>query len=293
MSAAAPAYPTLSVVMGCRNSAATLDATLGALARQHYPGWWEVVLVDNGSTDDTVEVAARFGDRLPNLSVVANPTPGHQGSGINVGIGRSKGEAIAFLDSDDEVGPGYLTHLGRAMVDAPVVAARIDVERLNPPEVVGRRRPLQADRVDVFHRYLPAVIGAAMGARREAVDAVGGWDPDLPTQHDLDVSWRLHRAGYPAVFVPEAVLHYRYRPTARETFAQEVGYGEGEVAVYRRHRAHGLRRRSVPRLGVAYLRVALALVGVRRPGGTARLATAAGNAYGRLRGSIRYRTCFL
>lgn len=287
------AVPTMSVVIACRNSASTLAATLEALAEQKYPGWWEVLIVDNGSTDNTAALAERFGDRFPNYTVLCNPNPGYQARAINYGVEHSKGECLAFLDSDDLIGADYLLHMGHALAWAPVVAASVDVALLNQPEVRERRDLLQADHVETFFGYLPAVVGGAMGIRRQPLDAVGGWDDSLPTQHDLDVSWRLHRAGHEATFVPEAVLHYRYRDTPLEIFRQELGYGEGEVALYRKHRQHGLRRKTLPRVLVAYARLIIALVDLPRSGGPARFATALGANLGRLVGSARLRTWYL
>jgi GT2 family glycosyltransferase len=95
-----------------------------------------------------------------------------------------------------------------------------------------------------------------MAARRQPLIEVGGFDEELPTQHDLDISWRLAAAGYPATFVPEAVLHYRYRGGVRAVFDQEYGYGEGEVALYRKHRRVGCAAAACrrPRPGTANVR---------------------------------------
>jgi GT2 family glycosyltransferase len=169
----------------------------------------------------------------------------------------------------------------------------MDVEKLNPQWLLARRRILQIDRIDLFCGYLPAVIGASMGARREAVEAVKGFDPELPTQHDLDISWRLFRAGYPASFVPGAVLHYRYRDGLKAVFDQEVGYGEGEVALYRKFRGQGLRRRGPAHVLVDYARVLHALSDIRTKEGKARFLTLLGANLGRIKGSIRFRTLYL
>ena len=141
--------------------------------------------------------------------------------------------------------------------------------------------------------FRPAVVGAAMGARREAVDAVGGMDPSLPTQHDLDVSWRLAAAGFPAVFVPDAVLHYRYRTGSREIFRQERGYGEGEVVLYRKFHGSGMRRRSLAQVTASMVRLTAALTGVRTEAGRAKIATMAGILLGRLKGTLKYRVLYL
>ncbi|MFI7586790.1 glycosyltransferase [Spongisporangium articulatum] len=286
------ALPTLSVLVTCKNSASTLADTLESIAAQTYDGWWEVVVVDNASTDETVTVANGFAGRLPNLRVLGVPNPGYQAAGLNHGIAQSTGEAIAFLDSDDLVAPGYLTALGAALATAPFVGGAMDIERLNPPEIRGRRDPLQQNRIDVIG-WKEAVIGASMGARREVVEKVGGFDESLPTQHDLDISWRLADMGVEATFVPGALLHYRYRVGTREIFSQERGYGEGEVVLYRKFRPLGMPRRS-PRQTLGDLfRLLRALVGVRRTEGPARLATTAGKLLGRVEGSVRYRTLYL
>ncbi|MEX5632509.1 glycosyltransferase [Parafrankia sp. FMc2] len=289
----AAALPRLSVIISCRNSAATLAQTLESIAAQAYPGWWEMVVVDNGSTDNTADVARGFTGRLPHLQVVRPPEPGHQAHGVNHGIAHSSGEVIVFLDSDDIVGPDYMIHMARAMTKHGFVGARVDVDRLNPPAVRARRRVLQGAGIDTYCGFRPAAIGAAMGGRRDAIDAVGGMDPELPTQHDLDVSWRMAAKGCPTVFVPDAVLHYRYRVTARDVFRQERGYGFGEVALYRKFRADGMPGRSLPQLVAFLARLALALPGIRTAPGRARVATMAGMLLGRIEGSISYRRLYL
>ncbi|HEY6797282.1 MAG TPA: glycosyltransferase [Kineosporiaceae bacterium] len=284
---------SLSVIVSCRNSATTLAETLEAIVSQQYDGWWELVVVDNGSTDRTGEVARRFERRVENFRLLDVPDPGYQARGLNYGIEHSRGDHLVFLDSDDIAAPGYLEQIGKALDDAPFVGGAMDVETLNAPWLLARRRVLQQDRIDVFCSYLPAVIGASMAARREAVEAVRGFDERLPTQHDLDISWRLYHAGYPAVFVPGAILHYRYREGLKGVFDQERGYGEGEVALYRKFRARGLRRRSVPRVLVDYARTVRALRDIRSRPGRARFLTLLGANLGRVQGSIRFRTLYL
>jgi cellulose synthase/poly-beta-1,6-N-acetylglucosamine synthase-like glycosyltransferase len=293
MTATTGDLPTLTVVVVCRNSALTLSETLESVAAQEYPGWWEVLVVDNGSMDGTAVVAGRFAARLPGFRVLRPEDPGHQARGLNVGIEQGKGEAFVFVDSDDVLAPGYLRHLGAALATAPLVGGAMDVERLNPPDVRSRRKALQRHRIDEFCGFLPAVVGASLGARREALLAVGGFDEALPTQHDLDICWRMHRLGYAPTFVPGAVLHYRYRCSPGAIFRQEYGYGQGEVLLYRKFAAAGLGRRSPLQVAAAWARLALAAARVRRPGGRARLATQLGVLTGRLRGSLRYRTLYL
>jgi glycosyltransferase involved in cell wall biosynthesis len=286
--------PTLSVLVTCRNSATTLRETLESIVGQRYDGWHEVVVVDNGSTDATVAIAKQFEGRLPNLRVLNVPKPGHQATGLNHGIAQTTGEAIVFLDSDDLIAEGYLEHMGRALATAPFVGGKMDIERLNPPDVRERRTPLQTHRIDMFGGgFRPAVIGASMGARREPLEKVGGFDETLPTQHDLDISWRLVAAGFDATFVPGAVLHYRYRIGPKEIFRQERGYGLGEVVLYRKFRAAGMLPRTTPRVIMSVLQLLISLIRLPSPAGPARFATALGMMVGRIEGSFQYRTPYL
>lgn len=184
--------------------------------------------------------------------------------------------------------------MGRALATAPFVGGRMDIERLNPPQVRGRRMPPQTHRIDVFGGgFRPAVIGVSMGARREPLEKVGGFDESLPTQHDLDISWRLAKAGFDATFVPGAVLHYRYRLGPKEVFQQERGYGIGEVVLYRKFRSAGMLPRSAPKVAISIVRLLIALIRLPTPSGAARLATHLGMMVGRIEGSIKYRTPYL
>ena len=287
------ADPKLSVIISCRNSGNTLGETVEAIVSQDYAGWWELIIVDNGSRDDTVAVAKRFANRVEHFSLLQPPKPGYQACGQNYGIKHSQGDYLVFLDSDDLVAPGYLAAMAKALDDAPFVGGAMDVEKLNAPWLLARRRMLQLDRIDLFCGFLPAVVGASMAGRREAIEAVDGFDEKLPTQHDLDISWRLFKAGYPATFVPDAVLHYRYRDSLKETFEQEVGYGEGEVALYAKFGDKGLRRRGIPHVLVDYVRVLHALTGLKTLEGRARFLTLLGANLGRIKGSIKFRTLYL
>jgi glycosyltransferase involved in cell wall biosynthesis len=283
----------LSVIISCRNSGTTLAETLQAVISQNYAGPWELVVVDNGSTDNTAAVARRVGAQVPNFTLLQPPKPGYQALGLNYGIAHSKGEYLIFLDADDLVAPGYLDEMAKALRTAPFVGGAMDVELLNPQWLRARRRKLQVDRIDEFCGYLPAVIGASMSGQRGPIEAVGGFDESLPTQHDLDISWRLSEAGYPSTFVPKAVLHYRYRDSLRAIFEQELGYGEGEVVLYRKFRNRGLKPKGPAHVLAEYARILHALGGGRTLEGRARLLTLLGASLGRLKGSIQARTLYL
>src|SRR5262245_29795227 len=140
----------LSVVVPCLNAEATLGAQLAALSRQSWPDGWEVIVADNGSTDRSREIVESYRGRLPRLNLVdASDRRGHAHA-RNLGAAAATGDALLFCDADDEVAPGWLAAMGRALAGHEFVACRYDQEKLNPPAV--RRTHLNPQK-DGLTRY--------------------------------------------------------------------------------------------------------------------------------------------
>ncbi|MEO7117794.1 MAG: glycosyltransferase family A protein, partial [Candidatus Limnocylindrales bacterium] len=128
------------MVIAVYNGAATLPAALGSLARQDFRSDWECVLVDNGSSDRSYEIAGQWSDQLPLRWIVADAERG-QVYARNHGASEARGKYLVFLDQDDEVGPGYLDGMASALKASDFVAARLDRYALNAPEIAASRSP--------------------------------------------------------------------------------------------------------------------------------------------------------
>ncbi len=236
----------LSVVIPCLNAAATLATQLDALAGQSWPGEWEVIVADNGSTDGSRELAASYRDRLPGLRVVDASHRRGQAHARNAGAAAATGDALLFCDADDEVAPGWLAAMGRALALYEFVACRYDNERLNPAWVRRTHLNPQKDgltRYD-YPPYLPHAGGGGLGVLRRVHEEVGGFDESMPALEDTDYCWRIQRAGHPLVFAPDAVVNIRHRHDHGSIFRQGVSYGQHNVLIYKKYRALGM-----PRLG--------------------------------------------
>ena len=107
------AAPVISVVLPVRNGSALIGRQLEALARQQVSFVWELIVVDNGSTDDTVAKAEEFSDRLP-LRIVHHGERGLAGS-RNAGVEASAARLIAHCDADDEVAEEWLRSIVRCL----------------------------------------------------------------------------------------------------------------------------------------------------------------------------------
>ena len=127
------------LVIPCYNGADTLGVQLEALANQHWPEPWEVIVLDNRSTDGSRQIAERYKERLPKLRVVDASARQGQPFALNVGVEAATGEAVAFCDADDEVSSGWVAAMGEALSRHDFVACSVDIEKLESS--LGRCRP--------------------------------------------------------------------------------------------------------------------------------------------------------
>lgn len=286
----APA-PKLSVIVPCRNAAGTLSGTLDSLASQEWDERWELLVVDNGSTDETVSIATDYAARLPLRVVDASERAG-QPFALNMGVQAARAHAVAFCDADDEVGAGWLAALGNALAEHELVAGRQDYERLNEPWVRASREPVFETGLAKlwFPPYLPHAGSGGLGVRKNLHESIGGFDESMDVLFDMDYTVRAQLAGAEITFVPEAVIHYRYRHDLRGIFRQSRLYAEHVALLQRRYKPKGKR---VPGqrtwLIEGWKPVVQTVPRVHRKDGRGRLAWLLGWQVGRYVGSVKHR----
>ena len=283
--------PPVSVVLPCRNGADTIADQLEALAGQDCAEPWELVVVDNGSTDETPAIVERYRDRIANLRVVDASDRAGVPYARNRGVAEATGERIAFCDADDEVAPGWLAAISAALARQEFVAALPEYARLNPTWVSEGWDPPPEDglRTHRFPPYLKYAGGGCLGIRKSVHDEVGGFDESLSSCEDDDYCFRVQLAGHALVAVPDAVVHVRLRSRARELFAQARWYAEGEAQLQRKFGNDGLRPKlwKWPLLHWGAIARSLGRAGSRS--GRVRLVWLLGFQFGRYRGSIVHR----
>jgi glycosyltransferase involved in cell wall biosynthesis len=233
----------LSVIVACRNDEATLPRQLDALAAQQWPEPWEVIVSDNGSTDGSRAAAERFRARIPAFQVVDSSDRRGPAHARNVAVRHARGEALAFCDADDEVAPGWVAAMGRALAKHDFVACRMDLAKLNPPGIL-RGRPPQNDGVQAFTYppFLPHAGGGTLGIKRAIHETVGGFDESLRLLSDTDYCWRVQLTGVSLEFVPDAVVYVELRHSLKGMFRQARGWGEYDVLLYKRYQSRGMPR---------------------------------------------------
>lgn len=288
----------LSVILPSHNGEETIGAQLEALAQQQWPGEWELVFVDNRSTDGTRALVESYRDRLPRLRVVSADERNGISYALNCGIEASRGTSIVICNDDDEVAPGWLAAMGDALRDHEAVAGSLEHERLNEAWMIDVRGRPQSEALPEWGLlpYLPFAFGATIGVRRSLHDAIGGFDEELAfAAEDMDYSWRLQLAGAEIRFVPEAVTRYRMRSDLPGLWRQAYNYGVGNVLVYRKHRALGLAPAAHPwRVGLrAWLGLGRRLLLAWSKPRFALFVWHLGLRMGMLRASVEHRVVFL
>ncbi len=227
----------ISVVLPVRDGMPWLEDQLQALVEQQGVDDWELVIADNGSSDESPATAKQWADRHDRVRWVdAATAPGAAGA-RNSAVRAARGELLAFCDADDLVQPDWLAALGKALGDADAVGGIFDFWSLNgrPPSP-----PIPAA-MQQFG-FLPAGLSANLAVRRDAFDAVGGFDEGMAVGEDIDLCWRLQLAGFRFIVESGAVIFKREASGFGEVFRQAFAYGRCGPVLYRRYRTAGAHR---------------------------------------------------
>lgn len=283
--------PSVSVIIPALNAARTIGVQLAALERQDFEGPWEVVVVDNGSTDDTVRLCESGGFALA-LRVVVCQRPG-TGAARNFGVASTPADLLLFCDADDEVDPGWVREMTAALATDDAVGGRIENERLN-----GERpdyMPRHPDRLPVVAGFLPRAIAASLGVRRAAFEQIGGFREDYTYgSGDTEFCWRLQLAGFSLAYASEAVVHYRHRSELGAVAVKAYKTQQNGGRLYRDYRAQGMRSPSMAGAAVRWARLlaSIPVVPFSRRVRWWWVEQTAG-AVGRVSGSVRHRVVYL
>jgi len=281
----------LSVIIPCYNAAATIDELLSAFAQESWAEPWELLVSNNGCTDATTDVVARFRDALPNLRVVDASDRRGRSHARNVGAREANGELLAFVDADDVIGEGWVAAIGNALLRHDFVASRFDCDRLNWNLGHWRRCPQSQGLQEYkYPRFLPHSGGSGLGVKRAIHERIGGFDEDWPRLQDTDYCWRAQLAGIDLQFIPEAVVHVRLRESPVANCRQAYEWGQYNVLLYKKYRAHGMPKLSVRQGMGHWVALATRLPQLRKARGRARWLREASWKLGRVKGCIKYRT---
>jgi GT2 family glycosyltransferase len=223
--------PRVSVVVCCHNEERHLVTCLEGLEELVYPDY-EVIVVDDGSTDRTAAIAEQFDVRL-----VSTENRG-LAAARNLGLELATGEIVAYVDGDAWPDPHWLTYLVAAFQDSDHVGIggpNLPPPNAGPVEQCVANAPGGPTHVLVSDAEAEHIPGCNMAFRKEALEAIGGFDTQFRAAgDDVDICWQLQGRGWTLGFDPAAVVWHRRRHTVRGFWRQQIGYGKAEALLERK-----------------------------------------------------------
>ncbi|MBI2952741.1 MAG: glycosyltransferase [Chloroflexi bacterium] len=258
----------ISIIVPAHNARDHIGNCLSALLQQDgLQDDYEVIVVDDGSTDGTEDLARGYGVRILSQA--------HRGPGAarNYGASQAKGSLLLFTDADCEPAVDWATRMAKAFAQPEVIGAK-GAYRCRQKGLVARFVQVEfEDKYDHLRKseYIDFVDTYSAGYRREVLLAGGGFDPRFlrASVEDIDLSFRLAKNGCKMVFVQDAIVYHRHPATLREYARRKFWFGYWRVVIYRRFPGKALADSRTP----LSLRVQVTLAGLLVPAILASIAT--------------------
>ena len=251
--------PGISVIVPAYNESAGIAATVTSMVGSRYPGELEVIVVDDGSTDDTAAIVA--GLRLPEVRLIRQRNAGKPAA-LNHGIAVASHDILVLVDGDTIFEPDALNWLAYRLTDPAVGAVSGNTKVANRNGLLGRWQHIEyvmgfnLDRrmFDILGT-IPTVPGAIGAFRRQTLDDVGGVSADTLAE-DTDLTMAICRSGWRVVYEHSAIAWTEAPATLPQLWRQRYRWGYGTMQAMWKHR-HSLVERGASgrfgRFGIAYL----------------------------------------
>jgi poly-beta-1,6-N-acetyl-D-glucosamine synthase len=231
-------YPIVSVVVPAYNEAKTIGSCVRSLLSSDYPQF-EIILVDDGSTDSTPAEMKKF-EGHPGIKIVLKKNGG-KASALNHGYLFSKGEIIIFADADGIFGTDTIKRLVEAFVDDKIACCCGNDAPIGLHFNITKLQNLQAHvgtgyvrRALAYMNCLPIVSGNIGAFRRSVLDEIGLFKEGFIGE-DLELTWRIHKAGYRVAFEPRALVRAEAPHTLKGLWNQRVRWARGFIQTLRIH----------------------------------------------------------
>jgi biofilm PGA synthesis N-glycosyltransferase PgaC len=249
----AGALPAVSVLVPAHNEEVVIVRSVRAMLAMDYPDF-EVIVIDDGSTDDTAGALGRLAGN-PRLRIVRKVVNEGKAMALNDALPLARGEVVLILDADAAPAPDLLRWVVPHFAAARVAAVTGNPRVRNTDTFLARLQSIEFSSIISLLRRsqriwgrIVTVSGVVAAFRRSALFDVGGFSPEMPTE-DIELTWKLQKKFYDVRYEPRAVCWMTVPVTYRGLWKQRLRWARGLMQVLHKHRdvmAHWKYRRMWP-----------------------------------------------
>lgn len=224
-----------SIIIPVYNDPDGLAQTISSLREIIYDGAYEIIIVDNNSSDDTLSIATEFGNEKPYINVIVEEKVQSSYAARNRGIKHASGEILAFLDADMIVNSDWLSLLDEFYTSKNAHYVGCDVELYQPKNkntLFGRYNIAEGFPVQMYIEEMNFAPTCCLSVRREVINDVGMFITHLESGGDKEFGNRVAAAGYPQHFADGITLYHPARISFQEHLSKAMRIGRGREQLY-------------------------------------------------------------
>jgi biofilm PGA synthesis N-glycosyltransferase PgaC len=251
-------WPPISIIVPCLNEMANAEETLTMAAASDYPDF-EIIAVNDGSSDGTAGVLNALAARIPRLRVAHLPENQGKAVAMNAGAVLANHEILVCIDGDALLDPQALRWVARAFLPSNVGGMTGNPRIRNRTTILGRLQVGEFSsimglikRAQTMYGRLFAVSGVICAFRKSVIASVGWWSPRTLTD-DVDITWRVQMSGWRVVYEPNAVVWILMPETLVGLWRQRLRWAEGGAQAAIDYFWPLVRGRVAPGMSVIYL----------------------------------------
>ncbi len=222
--------PKVTIIVASYNNESTIEECLKSILAQNYPkDAFEVIVMDGGSKDATVQIAQK-------LPVKVFSIPINCPSAYNYAMRIAQHPILGYIDSDAKVEADWLSKLVPRLDDPKVAGVSGSIETWNADNPWAKSIGYELkNRYRRIGRYTGRIATMNLLLKRSVVEEVGGWDESLASQYDTDFGFRVSSLGYKIAYEPSAICYHYNRPSLRAYYRQQMQYGKNTLRLYFKH----------------------------------------------------------
>lgn len=228
--------PMVSILIPCHNEEAQIDETIAALEDTDYPGEWEAIAINDGSTDSTAAKLNRLTERYSFLRAVHLAENKGKALALRTGALMAKGKYLICIDGDALLEANAVSWLAARLQLRPQVGGVTGNPRIrNRSTLLGKLQVGEfttiiglIKRTQMNYGKIFTMAGVIAAFRKRALHDVGYWSPEMLTD-DIDVTWKLQRSGWYVLYEPTAVCWILMPETLKGLWRQRLRWAQGSA----------------------------------------------------------------